>query len=67
MLAMTSAEKLLGIPSQLLITALPCAQASRTPFGRAMSFLLKLLDDRRSRQLSERESSAWHSPGPLFL
>ena len=37
MLAMTSAEKLLGIPNQLLMTALPCCQASRTPFGRAMS------------------------------
>jgi hypothetical protein len=33
---MTSAEKLLGIPHQLLMTALPCCQASRTPFGRAM-------------------------------
>jgi hypothetical protein len=40
MLAMTSAEKLLGIPSQLLMTALPCCQASRTPFGRAILFLL---------------------------
>jgi hypothetical protein len=37
MLAMTSAEKLLGIPNQLLMTALPSRQASRTPFGRAMS------------------------------
>jgi hypothetical protein len=37
MLAMTSAEKLLGIPSQLLMTALPSRQASRTPFGRAIS------------------------------
>jgi hypothetical protein len=36
MLAMTSAEKLLGIPSQLLMTTLPSFQASRTPFGRAM-------------------------------
>src|SRR6266481_3002498 len=35
-LAMTSAEKLLGIPHQLLMTARPCCQASRTPFGRAM-------------------------------
>ncbi len=34
--AMTSAEKLLGIPSQLLMTALPCCQASRTPLGRAI-------------------------------
>ncbi len=29
MLAMTSAEKLLGIPNQLLMTALPSRQASR--------------------------------------
>jgi hypothetical protein len=34
---MTSAEKLLGIPHQLLMTALPCCQASRTPFGLAIS------------------------------
>jgi hypothetical protein len=34
---MTSAEKLLGIPNQLLMTALPSCQASRTPFARAIS------------------------------
>src|SRR5215467_6872607 len=39
MLAMTSAEKLLGKPSQLFTTALPDAQISRTPFARAISIL----------------------------
>src|ERR1700739_178918 len=35
-LAMTSAEKLDGMPSQLLMTGFPAAHNSRTPFGRAM-------------------------------
>jgi len=34
--AMTSAEKLDGMPSQLLTTARPSAQISRTPFARAI-------------------------------
>jgi len=34
--AMTSAEKLDGMPHQLLMTAPPFAQISRTPFGRAI-------------------------------
>jgi len=34
--AMTSAEKLLGIPNQLLMTGVPACHSSRTPFGRAM-------------------------------
>jgi len=33
---MTSAEKLDGTPHQLLMTALPDAQISRTPFARAI-------------------------------
>src|SRR5215510_6102024 len=66
MLAMTSAEKLLGIPHQLLITARPCCQASRTPFGRAISSS-SFFSDSRSRQLSGRESSIWHAPPLLFL
>src|SRR5579863_8488996 len=37
--AMTSAEKLDGMPSQLLTTARPSAQISRTPFARAMGSL----------------------------
>jgi hypothetical protein len=37
--AMTSAEKLDGTPHQLLMTALPDAQISRTPFARAMGVL----------------------------
>jgi hypothetical protein len=36
MLAITSAEKLDGMPHQLLTTALPWAQISRTPFARAI-------------------------------
>src|SRR5580658_7141237 len=35
-LAMTSAEKLDGMPSQLLMTGLPACHNSRTPLGRAM-------------------------------
>jgi hypothetical protein len=37
---MTSAEKLLGMPHQLLMTALPAAQLSRTRFARMTRFLL---------------------------
>ena len=40
MLAMTSAEKLLGIPHQLLMTALPAAQLSRTRFARMTRSIL---------------------------
>src|SRR5262249_41629951 len=39
-LAMTSAEKLDGTPSQLLMTGLPACHNSRTPFGRAIGSLL---------------------------
>jgi hypothetical protein len=50
---MTSAEKLLGIPSQLLMTARPCCQASRTPFARAMcssSVFATMMADPASRR-----------------
>src|SRR5271154_6098322 len=63
--AMTSAEKLLGMPSQLLMTGLPACHSSRTPFGRAIGFLL---DDEwfrgRSRQLGRRVSSAGSADQP---
>jgi hypothetical protein len=36
MFAMTSADQLEGMPHQLLMTALPWAQISRTPFARAI-------------------------------
>src|ERR1700688_208557 len=39
--AMTSAEKLDGTPSQLLMTGLPAFHNSRTPFGRAIGILLR--------------------------
>src|ERR1700732_237957 len=39
-LAMTSAEKLDGTPSQLLMTGLPAFHNCRTPFGRAIGGLL---------------------------
>src|ERR1700720_3920211 len=38
---MTSAEKLDGTPSQLLMTGLPACHNSRTPFGRAIGVLLR--------------------------
>jgi hypothetical protein len=43
---MTSAAKLLGMPHQLLMTALPAAQLSRTRFARMPRFLLASGTDR---------------------
>src|SRR5271163_2059926 len=54
---MTSAEKLLGMPSQLLMTGLPACHNSRTPFGRAMGSSWVHVFGRRSRQLRRRVST----------
>src|SRR3984957_12838184 len=65
--AMTSAEKLDGMPSQLLMTGLPACHNSRTPFGRAMGSSSRYVIGSRSRQLGRRVSSALAGRGAFAV
>jgi hypothetical protein len=55
---MTSAEKLDGTPSQLLMTGFPAAHNSRTPFGRAMVFSSPRLESEGDPASLARECQA---------